>query len=74
VAVGPGGGSDVVLKLMTSTATTPLPAVGVDACFSTHSTRPKWLGRLPDGDPWTHVAPAPAAAPAPLDKALTPEM
>ena len=64
----------MVLKLMTSTAAAPLPVVGAGACFSVHSTEPKWPGQLPDNDPWTHVAATPAAAPAPLDGALTPEM
>jgi hypothetical protein len=52
----PGGGSDVVLKLMTSSSTTSFPALGSQACFSIHSTEPKWLGELPDEDPWTHRA------------------
>lgn len=73
VSPGPGGGSDVVLKLTTSAAA-PLPAVGEDACFSAHTTRPRWLGQLPDADPWTHVSAAPAAPPVPLDDALTPEV
>jgi hypothetical protein len=74
VLPGPSGGSDVVLKLLTSTATIPLPAVGCNACFSVHSTASQWLGKLPDTDPWTHVASAPPAAPAPLEDALTPEI
>ncbi|MDY3562693.1 hypothetical protein R5W23_004171 [Gemmata sp. JC673] len=67
VVPAPGGGSDVVLKLTTSTATNPLPSVGATVCFSVHSTRPRWLGQLPDADPWTHVPPIPAAPPAPLE-------
>jgi hypothetical protein len=61
---GSGGGSEVVLKLMTSSGTTAFPAVGSSACFSVHSTRPEWLGTLPDEDPWTH---RPAASPAPAE-------
>lgn len=68
VSACPGGGSEVVLKLTTSTATR-LPAAGTDACFSVHSTKSRWLGQLPDEDPWTHLASAPPAAPAPIEDA-----
>jgi hypothetical protein len=61
VSPRPGGGSDVVLKLMTSSGTMALPTVGCRACFSAHSTKPAWLGKLPDDDPWTHRAAEPAA-------------
>jgi hypothetical protein len=74
VCPAPGGGSDVTLKLMTSSGTTALPAVGHDACFSAHSTKPQWLGTLPDDDPWTHVTSAPPALPTPLEDVLTPEV
>lgn len=73
VSPGPHGGSDVVLKLMTSSATTALPPVGCDACFSVHSTRSRWLGTLPEDDPWTHVAAAPVPLPAPLEDVITTE-
>jgi hypothetical protein len=73
VRPAPGGGSDVVLKLMTSSGTTGLPARGSAACFSVHSTSPGWLGTLPDEDPWTHRS---AAAPAPVEpiEDTTPEV
>jgi hypothetical protein len=74
VMPGPAGGSDVVLKLTTSSANSRLPSVGEDACFSIHSTKSQWLGTLPDDDPWTYVASAPSLAPAPLEDALTPEV
>jgi hypothetical protein len=67
-----GRGSDVVLKLMTS-SDVPLPTVGEGACFSVHSTSSKWLSKLPDTDPWTHVASSPLSVPLPLDESLTPE-
>jgi hypothetical protein len=65
VSPAPGGGSVVVLKLMTSSGTSALPAVTEGACFSVHSTSPAWLGTLPDEDPWTHraaVPPVPAVS------------
>jgi hypothetical protein len=71
VRPGRGGGSDVVLKLMTSSGTTALPTLGSRACFSAHSTKPAWLGKLPDDDPWTHQAAAPAATPAPIEGTMT---
>jgi hypothetical protein len=58
------GGTLVTLKLMTSSNTARLPAVGSDACFSIHSTDRKWLAALPTADPWTH---RPAAPPAPVE-------
>jgi hypothetical protein len=70
VCPGPGGGSDVVLKLTTSSGTTALPTVGRRACFSAHSTKPAWLGKLPDNDPWTHRAAGPAAPAAPIEDTM----
>jgi hypothetical protein len=67
VAAEPGGGSRVTLKLMTSSSTTGLPAVGSIACFSVHSTAPRWLAGLPATDPWTHRAATPPPAPAPIE-------
>jgi hypothetical protein len=62
---GPGGGALVTLKLMTSNATTGLPMVGNDACFSVHNTSPGWRMTLPRDDPWTHQpSPPPADAAA----------
>jgi hypothetical protein len=43
----------------TSTATLPpaeLPAVGSEACFSIHNTRPTPPLTLPKSEPWTHRA------------------
>jgi hypothetical protein len=74
VGPAPGGGSDVVLKLMTSSGTTGRPAVGSRACFSVHSTRPEWLGTLPDDDPWTHRPAAPPAPAEPIEDAATSEV
>ncbi len=74
VAPGPGGGSDVVLKLMTSSGTTALPAVGEAACFSVHSTKPEWLGTLPNEDPWSHCAATPPAPAAPIEDTTTLEI
>ena len=48
------GGSEVVLKLMTSSGATTLPRIRDNACFSIHSTKSQWLGTLPDADPWSH--------------------
>lgn len=53
---GPGGGSDVVLKLMTSSGGTALPSLGDLTCFSIHTTKGEWSGKLPVEDPWTHRA------------------
>jgi hypothetical protein len=58
VRPGPGGGSDVVLKLMTSSGDTALPSVGSLATFSIHTTGASWSGTLPDTDPWTHQSSA----------------
>jgi hypothetical protein len=74
VSPAPGGGSDVVLKLMTSSGTTAFPAVGERACFSVHSTRPEWLGTLPDDDPWTHSAATPPSPAEPIEDATTSEV
>jgi hypothetical protein len=49
-----GGGCRVTLKLMTGSADAALPAVGSDACFSTHNTRPAPPMTLPQEEPWTH--------------------
>ena len=67
VTPAPGGGSDVILKLMTSSGTTGLPARGHTACFSVHSTSPAWLGTLPDEDPWTHRAAVPPTPAEPIE-------
>jgi hypothetical protein len=67
VAAEPGGGSRITLKLMTGSSTTGLPAVGSIACFSVHSTAPRWLAGLPAADPWTHRAATPPPAPAPIE-------
>jgi len=61
------GGSDVVLKLMTGSGGTALPALGTAACFSIHNTSPEWLGDLPDEDPWTHCPAVAALVPAPIE-------
>ena len=73
VTPGPHGGSDVVLKLMTSSATTLVPPIGSDACFSIHSTGLRWLGTLPENDPWTHVASARLLPPESLEDVITTE-
>ena len=64
LAPAANGGTLVLLKLMTSSGTARLPAVGSNACFSIHSTAPKWLTALPTADPWTH---RPAVQPAPIE-------
>jgi hypothetical protein len=74
VSPAPGGGSDVVLKLMTSSGITSFPAVGERACFSIHSTRPEWLGTLPDDDPWTHRPATPPALAEPIEDATPSEV
>jgi hypothetical protein len=56
---------------MTSSDKTALPTVGCLACFSAHSTKPAWLGKLPDDDPWTHQAAAPAAKTALIEDTIT---
>jgi hypothetical protein len=59
-AVEPSGGSfRVTLKLMTSSPTTRLPAVGSDVCFSVHTTKERWPAKLPVTEPWTHRPPRP---------------
>ncbi len=63
----PAGGSDIVLKLMSSSNTTGLPGMGNAACFSIHSTKPGWLGQLPDDVPWTHQTAVPAAPAEAID-------
>jgi hypothetical protein len=63
----PDGGAEILLKLMTSSGSTALPAPGSQACFSIHSTGPRWLGTLPDEDPWTHKAAAPPAPAGPIE-------
>jgi hypothetical protein len=63
VRPAPGGGSDVVLKLLTGSGATGLPAIGDRASFAAHTTRPRWLGTLPKDDPWTHRPAAAAAKP-----------
>ncbi len=70
ICPGPGGGSDVVLKLMTSSGRTAHPTVGRRACFSAHSTTPAWLGKLPDDDPWTHQTAGPAVHAAPIEDTI----
>lgn len=64
----PEGGAEVVLKLMTSSGSAGLPALGSRACFSIHSTGPRWLGLLPEEDPWTHKAATPPAPAAPIEE------
>jgi hypothetical protein len=68
VATAPRGGWLVTLKLMTSSATTGLPTVGSEACFSVHNTKPGWLTKLPHDEPWTHQPSRPPAAPAPIEE------
>ncbi|WP_020473473.1 hypothetical protein [Zavarzinella formosa] len=67
----PNGGSDIVLKLMTSTAAASLPTVGRNVCFSVHSTKPEWLGKLPSEDPWTHKASSLPPLPQPIEESAT---
>jgi hypothetical protein len=66
VTTGPGRGSRVTLKLMTS-AKVPVPAVGNDACFSVLCTEERYLGTLPEDTPWTHRPATPPAEPAPIE-------
>jgi hypothetical protein len=44
----------VTLKLMTGSGAAELPAVGGEACFSIHNTRPAPPLTLPQAEPWTH--------------------
>jgi hypothetical protein len=67
VVPAPDGGSLVTLKLMTSSATTRLPGVGDEACFSIHNTASAYPARLPHDDPWTHRPAAAAPAPTALE-------
>ena len=62
-----GGGSEVVLKLATSSAAARLPRAGDVACFSVHSTQPAWLATLPHEEPWTHRAAVPVPPPNPIE-------
>ncbi len=44
----------ITLKLMTGSTAAELPAVGNEACFSTHNTRAAPPLTLPKMEPWTH--------------------
>jgi hypothetical protein len=61
IEAAPAGGWHVTLKLMTASGDAELPAVGSEACFSIHNTRPAPPTMLPDTEPWTH---RPALLPA----------
>jgi hypothetical protein len=67
VTPAPGGGTRVVLKLLTS-ARVALPAVGDEACFSVHSTEERYTGKLPEDIPWTHQPATPPVEPAPIEE------
>ena len=62
-------GARVVMKLLTSSSSAPLPSVGDYACFSINSTKQPWRVRLPRNAPWTHTPMAPPEPPAPIEDA-----
>ena len=45
-----------------------LPAVGSEACFSIHNTKPGFFVLLPESDPWTHQPAQPPVAVGPIEE------
>jgi hypothetical protein len=64
----PDGTAVVTLKLTSSSAAIPMPAVGDQACFSMHNTDGHWLQQLPTTVPWTHRPAVPLPTPAPIEE------
>jgi hypothetical protein len=64
----PDGWLLVTLKLMTGITAAELPAVGSEACFSVHNTRPAPPLTLPRTEPWTHRPARALAAVGPIEE------